>query len=175
MKKWIQLTIAFLMVLSLIGCGMKKNNDASSSQATNTTQTQENNEVGTGEHAQGDSTNHNGHDNQSRLEVADEAAARVSDMKEVDNATVLVTDQNAYVAAVLTDQSATDLTSELESRIAATVREVDRDIENVYVSVNPDFVERLNEYGAKINEGQPVEGLFEEFTEVVQRVFPNAQ
>ena len=176
MKKWLQITILLLVALSLIACGNKNNNNASKDQATNTTQNQEDNGVGTGEHAQGDSANTNdGHDNQSRLEVADEAANRVADLEEVDNATVLVTDRNAYVAAVLTNQSETELTSDLENRIASAVRDADQDIENVYVSVNPDFVERMNEYGTKIDEGQPVEGLFEEFTEAVRRVFPDAR
>ncbi|MEK3934819.1 YhcN/YlaJ family sporulation lipoprotein [Sporosarcina sp. FSL W7-1349] len=177
MKKWLQVTILLLVALSLIACGNKNNNNnASNDQAANTTQNQEDNGVGTGEHAQGDSANTNdGHDNQSRLEVADEAADRVADLEEVDNATVLVTDRNAYVAAVLTNQSEAELTSDLENRIASAVRDADQDIENVYVSVNPDFVERMNEYGTKIDEGQPVEGLFEEFTEAVRRVFPDAR
>lgn len=178
MKKWMQLIIIFMVVISLMGCGMKKNNNnnAANDQAKDTTQTQNNNEIGTGEQAQGDMTNNNtGHDNVTRLEIADEAANRVAQLDEVKSATVLVTDRNAYVAAVLSNNSNAELTPELEKRIASEIRSADQEIQNVYVSVNPDFVKRINEYGGKINEGQPVEGLFEEFTETVRRVFPNAR
>jgi YhcN/YlaJ family sporulation lipoprotein len=63
----------------------------------------------------------------------------------------------------------------LEKKIADQVRATDSDIQEVYVSANPDFVNRMKDYEKRINEGAPVKGLFEEFTEAVQRVFPNAR
>ncbi|NGY89517.1 hypothetical protein F3K44_01920 [Bacillus megaterium] len=59
--------------------------------------------------------------------------------------------------------------------MADQVRATDPDIRDVFVSSNPDFVERMRDYGNRINEGAPVKGLFEEFTETVRRVFPNAR
>ncbi|MEH7014692.1 YhcN/YlaJ family sporulation lipoprotein, partial [Neobacillus niacini] len=46
-------------------------------------------------------------------------------------------------------------------------------IQNVYVSSNPDFVERMKDYGRRIKQGDPIEGFFDEFNETVRRVFPN--
>jgi len=66
------------------------------------------------------------------------------------------------------------LSTDLENKIADKVREANNEIENVYVSLNPDFVERMNGYVEQINAGEPIEGFFGEFTEAIQRVFPDA-
>ncbi|WP_237662423.1 YhcN/YlaJ family sporulation lipoprotein [Sutcliffiella horikoshii] len=111
--------------------------------------------------------------NQPRLEVADEASKRITDLKEVRTCNVLVTNRNAYVAAVLEGQENTDLSKDVEEKIANEVRQSDRNIRNVYVSVNPEFVDRMEGYTNDINQGRPIRGIFDEFTEMVQRVFPN--
>ncbi|MBE2978827.1 YhcN/YlaJ family sporulation lipoprotein [Priestia megaterium] len=119
--------------------------------------------------------NDNVDNNQTRLKVADEAANRIAKLDEVDSANVIVTNRNAYVAVVLQDRSKGEVTDRLEKKIADQVRATDSDIQDVFVSSNPDFVERMRDYGNRINEGAPVKGLFEEFTETVRRVFPNAR
>ncbi|KAB7706016.1 YhcN/YlaJ family sporulation lipoprotein [Bacillus aerolatus] len=112
-------------------------------------------------------------DNENRMEVADKAADRVADLAEVNTANVIVTNRNAYAAVVLKDGAAGKVTNRLEEKIAGEVRAADPDIRNVYVSTNPDFVDRMTDYGDRINAGDPVEGFFEEFNETVRRVFPN--
>ncbi|MED4241133.1 YhcN/YlaJ family sporulation lipoprotein [Priestia megaterium] len=119
--------------------------------------------------------NDNVDNNQTRLEIADKAADHIAKLDEVDSANVIVTNQNAYVAVVLQDGSKGEVTDRLEKKIADQVRATDPDIQGVFVSSNPDFVERMRDYGNRINEGAPVKGLFEEFTETVRRVFPNAR
>ncbi|MCY9666360.1 YhcN/YlaJ family sporulation lipoprotein, partial [Paenibacillus alginolyticus] len=60
-------------------------------------------------------------------------------------------------------------------QIAPKVRETDPTIQNVYVSTNPDFIDRINAYVRDVQEGRPVAGFVEEFNEMVQRIFPNAR
>lgn len=74
----------------------------------------------------------------------------------------------------MTDQNNDEVTKDLEDKIANEVKAEDTEIQKVYVSANPDFVKQMKDYGEKINQGQPAEGLFEEFTDAVQRVFPDA-
>ncbi|TYR81792.1 YhcN/YlaJ family sporulation lipoprotein [Priestia megaterium] len=111
--------------------------------------------------------------NQTRLEVADEAADRVVKLDEVDRANVIVTNRNAYVAVVLHDGAKGEVTDRIEKKVADQVRAADPDIQEVFVSSNPDFVDRMTDYGERINQGDPIEGFFEEFTETVRRAFPN--
>lgn len=202
MKKILMFPTALLISLALMGCN------------TNKEETNNGDKNGTGDNAveenngdvadEGTDTNTDGN-----LEIAEEAANQVAELDEVESATVIVTDRNAYAAVVLNNNTAGDnaedeanangdagtdtgtdtgtnadagsgaeedenLTAELEEKIAEKVREADENIENVYVSLNPDFVERMTGYGEQINAGEPVEGLFEEFTESVRRVFPDA-
>ncbi|MED3649410.1 YhcN/YlaJ family sporulation lipoprotein [Heyndrickxia sporothermodurans] len=70
-----------------------------------------------------------------KMRVADEAADRVAKLKEVDRANVIVTDNNAYVAVMLTDRSRNELSKTVENKIAKEVRKADKDIDNVYVSM----------------------------------------
>jgi YhcN/YlaJ family sporulation lipoprotein len=120
-----------------------------------------------------DPNGNNNDNNQTRLEVADKVADRIAKLDEVETANVIVANRNAYVAVVLQNGANGEVTDRLEKKIADQVRATDRDIRDVFVSSNPDFVNRMEDYGSRINEGDPVTGLFEEFTETVRRVFPN--
>ncbi|WNS73517.1 YhcN/YlaJ family sporulation lipoprotein [Bacillus sp. DTU_2020_1000418_1_SI_GHA_SEK_038] len=115
--------------------------------------------------------NNNGQNDNSRMRVADRAADKIVSLPEVDHANVIVTDNNAYVAARLVNNQ-NGLTRDIERKISEQVKSVDRDINDVYVSVNPDFYDRMNNYSNDIRNGQPIEGFFNEFTNSVRRVFP---
>jgi spore cortex protein len=114
----------------------------------------------------------NQYDENARMDVADEAAEKVTELKEVEDATVIVTDNNAYVAAKLEGGENTKLTKETEKKIADAVQNTDPDINDVFVSTNPDFLDRLNGYADEINQGNPVSGFVKEFNETIRRIFP---
>ncbi|QIZ09558.1 YhcN/YlaJ family sporulation lipoprotein [Priestia megaterium] len=119
--------------------------------------------------------NNNVGSNQTNTRVADKAADKVINLTEVDNATVIVNDNNAYVAAKLDVSARNELTSAIKEKIARAVKSVDRDIDNVYISVNPDFYDRMNTYSRDIRNGKPVSGFIDEFSDTIRRVFPNAK
>jgi YhcN/YlaJ family sporulation lipoprotein len=161
--------------------------------------------------------------NNTRIRRAQQIADKIAAMDDVRTANVLLTDNNAYVAVVLendtdannnngANQNANrnggrttlenerfhnnrteflnnnrnnafinerrgttrdnDVTIQLKDRISAQVRRVAPNVNNVYVSANPDFVERMNQYGQRIQDGEPIEGLIEQFNVMVQRIFP---
>ncbi|MDR7077718.1 YhcN/YlaJ family sporulation lipoprotein [Neobacillus niacini] len=110
-----------------------------------------------------------------RIAVADEAAEKIVSMREVEHANVLVTDHNAYVAARLANDTGNRLERDVERKIADVVKSTDRNINNVYVSVNPDFYTRTTSYANDIRNGHPVAGFFDEFNTIVRRTFPTAR
>ncbi|AUZ25713.1 MULTISPECIES: YhcN/YlaJ family sporulation lipoprotein [Bacillus] len=119
--------------------------------------------------------NGNNNDNNNRkLEVADDAADKITDMKEVKHANVIVAGNQAYVAVVLTNGNK-EVGKDLKKKISDKVRDTDKNMDNVYVSANPDFVDRMQGYGERIQNGDPIAGFFDEFSETVQRVFPQAE
>ncbi|MCY8980614.1 YhcN/YlaJ family sporulation lipoprotein [Bacillus halotolerans] len=117
--------------------------------------------------------NNNGNDNR-QLEVADDAADKITDMKEVKHANVIVAGNQAYVAVVLTNGKK-EVGKDLKKKISDKVRDTDKNMDNVYVSANPDFVDRMQGYGERIQNGDPIAGFFDEFSQTVQRVFPQAE
>lgn len=117
--------------------------------------------------------NHYNQNNENnRIEIADKAAESITKVKGVKQANVLVTRQNAYVAAMLNDG---ELSRKVEDEIAAKVRSVDPNVKNVYVSTNPEFMDRISAYVTDVQQGRPVSGFVEQFNEMVQRIFPNAR
>jgi spore cortex protein len=110
---------------------------------------------------------------QDDISSADDAANRVAGLKEVKHAAVILTDNNAYVGATLNE--GTKLTKNLERKIANTVRKSDTKAENVYVSTNPDFMNRMDGYVNDLRNGRPISGLADEFGQTIRRVFPNAR
>ncbi len=109
------------------------------------------------------------------FELSDDMANRVARLKEVRSANVLLTGNTVYVAAVLNDDEGGRVSRKVENKIADTVRSVDKSVDRVYVSTNPDFVDRINRYSNDVANGRPVNGFGQEFGELVNRVFPNAR
>lgn len=108
-----------------------------------------------------------------RIQIANEAATKIAELDTVKKANVLVTQRNAYVAAVLKNDQ--QLTRDIEDQIANKVRATDPNIQHVYVSTNPDMADRFNTYVLDVQQGRPVAGFVEQFSEMVARVFPTAR
>ncbi|MCY9668951.1 YhcN/YlaJ family sporulation lipoprotein [Paenibacillus alginolyticus] len=108
-----------------------------------------------------------------RIQIAKVAAAKIVELGSVKQTNVLVTKRNAYVAAVLKNDQ--QLTRDIEDQIANQVKATDPNIQNVYVSTNPDLVNRFNTYVQDVQQGRPVAGFVDQFKEIVARVFPTAK
>lgn len=174
MKKAILVTSMAVMLSSFLGaCGMNDNDKDMGEEARNNMT-----EVNYDNRADRDMDNNmnmgmdNQYDENARMDVADEAADKVTELKEVEDATVIVTDNNAYVAAKLEGGESMKLTKETEKMIGDTVRNTDPDINDVFVSTNPDFIDRMNGWADDINKGNPVSGFVKEFNETIRRMFP---
>jgi YhcN/YlaJ family sporulation lipoprotein len=109
-----------------------------------------------------------------RIEIADRAATNIVKVRGVRAANVLVTRNNAYVAAALVDNRQ-KITGDVEKQIANQVRKADPRIQQVYVSTNPQFVERVRGYVRDVRQGRPVTGFAQEFSQMVARIFPTAK
>ncbi|MEI5908929.1 YhcN/YlaJ family sporulation lipoprotein [Bacillus spongiae] len=169
--------MAFLSIPLLVGCTANQENEAMDNRDNNEVRNVQyrHNDVDIRNDRNGNNDIDRNNDSETRMEVADEAADRIAEIDEVRSANVIVTNRNAYVAVVSRDGTKGEVTGRLENKIADQVRATDPDIRNVFVSSNPNFVDRMTDYGERINEGDPIEGLFDEFTETVRRVFPNAR
>ncbi|NQX45777.1 YhcN/YlaJ family sporulation lipoprotein [Paenibacillus tritici] len=64
------------------------------------------------------------------------------------------------------------LTGEVKDKIAAEVQKGNTYVNNVYVSANPDFVERADYYAREFRAGHPLKGFANEFRIMAERIFP---
>lgn len=171
MKK-LAISLSLLLMLAIVGCANNKDNNNTNGNTTNGNNNAAEN-TGVGESAQGNNDNTTTNNGQSKVEVADDAAEKITAMEEVSAANVLVTDQNAYVGVAL--KEGVKENEDLKKKVADEVRRMHTNFNNVYVSFNPDVAERFTEYGNQIRAGEPAEGFFEEFTTSINRMFPEAK
>ncbi|MBD8005998.1 YhcN/YlaJ family sporulation lipoprotein [Bacillus norwichensis] len=183
---------AGLVSVVLAGCGTSNNNDRftnddnrplgvrynptdnrdGTNNVNNDRTVNDNRMDGFGTNVNNDTANNN---NDRNIDLADDVADDVVSLKEVDDASVLVTNRNAYVAVKLSGQGNKEMSKDVQKKIADKVRDTNHNFDNVYISENPDFYDRMRGYGNDIRNGRPVGGFFDEFTDTVQRVFPNAR
>lgn len=177
MKKLAMFPLSLLLVFSLLGCGTKDDDKNTTNDNTvndkNTTTDTTNNDNATDDNSENGTTDGNDGMTNSNVEVADDAAEKITAMDEVDSSNVLVTDNNAYVGVVL--KEGTEETDELKQKISDEVRNVHSEFDNVFISFNPDVAQSLTDYGDQIRAGDPVEGFFEEVADSINRMFPEAK
>lgn len=179
MKKVIKWMSPFLIILLLMGCGAKKEDAGNNNESSDVVPDSANepadkeNDRDIGEI--NDEVEDNVAEENGKIEIAEDAANKILEIGGVKSATVIVTDNNAYAAVNLGDDTAEDNSGEIEEKVSEKVKEADSNIENVYVSTDPDFTNRMRDYADKVDAGEPVEGFFEEFTEAMRDMFPDAK
>src|SRR5690625_2402417 len=125
-----------------------------------------------------------------------------NDIDEIENAYVLTTNNKAYMTDVLDndkrqgtadtnqkknkdakarnisnkdndqDHTGGELTDDVKKEISDIVQSVDNNIDNVYISTNPDFADLTTDYVDQMNNGKPIRGFFDEIGNMIERVFP---
>ncbi len=199
--KWKFFSVLTVLIIALAGCGTDNNNNEDGAmQDNNNVEPTRFNDTNRGmnddrdfgmmrnsEREQERDDNARGNDNNNRYEIADEAADKITEqVDEIDRAYVLTTENNAYVAAGLdvdrsqrndrdgqgNDRFDDQLSDDVKNEISDIVKSVDNDIENVYVTTNPDFFDLINNYADDIDRGEPVEGFFDQIGNAIERLFP---
>lgn len=112
------------------------------------------------------------HDN-SRLDHRGDIAAKVAAIPGVRHANVLTSDSNAYVA-VFTDYGTEErvLTPSLRGSIEAEVRKLVPAVRHVYVSDEPSFFRRVDEYVRGVSGGKSTSADVDDFNAYLKNAFP---
>lgn len=175
MNKLMKIAFMMLLIGLLTACGMNKDEVEETNTDTTTGKIDNVNEGMNGSNdVANDGTVGNGVTNNmagNKVELADQVANKITELEEVKMASVLVTENNAYVAVDL--KEGTNETEELKTKISDAAKAEDANLKNVYVSANPDFTKQFKDYSDRIRANEPVEGFFDEFTNTVERVFPD--
>lgn len=65
-----------------------------------------------------------------------------------------------------------DLSEDVKNKVANIVQSVDSNIDNVYVTTSPDFVDLSERYANDLDAGRPVRGFFDQIGNAIERIFP---
>ena len=84
-----------------------------------------------------------GNNDTQRMKVANQIEDKIDSMNEVDQSKVTIENNTAYVAIQLNNNN-NDLSKDVAQRIADQAKSIDPNIENVYISVNPDVSDTPN-------------------------------
>jgi len=113
----------------------------------------------------------------SHMQMSDAIASHLAAMPEIDSAYVVMTDRNAYVAVTQNNKKGghvhgTGLSNTLKTKIADQVKSMSTATQNVYVSANPDFASRMQNFAEETRKGHAIQGFLSEFNALVERIFP---
>ncbi|MBM7837386.1 YhcN/YlaJ family sporulation lipoprotein [Alkalihalobacillus xiaoxiensis] len=169
MNKYLKHTVVLSMLsIALVACGNNNDQDMNPDNPSDGVEMDDPNNVeGQGHGMYRDHGNYGDMHMGTSTEVADS----VRQLDEVNHAAVIVMGDQAYVAVTMQDESH-DVADQVKDRIAEKAKEADSEIKDVHVSANPDFMERLSGYGDRIENGEPISGMADEFKEAMHRMFP---
>lgn len=181
-NKFLTIPLTILLAFSLTACNTNKDavddtEDAADDVVNDVTEdgndkNTNNDIIDNNDKTKNDNGNNDNGNNDNKVALAEDVSKQLTQMEEVESANVLVTDNNAYVGVEL--KEGVDATEELKTKVADQVRASNGQYNNVYVTFNPDYAKQLSDYGDKIKNNEPVEGFFEEFSDSIKRIFPDA-
>jgi len=125
-----------------------------------------------------DNYGYNNMDNNNDLNMdwssrADKIEDEVTSIKNVNDASVLITENTAIIGVDLNEDVKGTLTDDLKDEIKKVVKSTDKDITNVTVTADADLLERIQGIGSDIRKGDPVSGFGDEIKEILRRITPS--
>lgn len=168
-KKYLKHTVVLSMLsIALVACGNNNDQDMNPDNPSDGVEMDDPNNV----EGQGHGMNRDhGNYGDMHMGMSTEVADSVKQLDGVNHAAVVVMGDQAYVAVTMHDESH-DVADDMKDMIAKKVKETDNEITDVHVSANPDFMDRLSGYGDRIENGEPISGMADEFKEAMNRMFP---
>ena len=104
---------------------------------------------------------------------ADKIAKKVSNLNEVNNATVVISGNTALVGINMKNNLEGKMTNNLKNKVEKIVRDTDNNIKNVSVTADADLYKRLSNMARDVRTGKPVSGFAKEIQEILRRITPS--
>jgi YhcN/YlaJ family sporulation lipoprotein len=109
-----------------------------------------------------------------QVQLADNIADSLAELKAVQSACALVKNQNAYVC-VVPEPGMKQLTDGAKKNITNCVKRVNPSVQNVYVSSDPQFCKQMYDCTIDLRTGQSVDKSTQNIAGVLNRMFPQAR
>ena len=106
---------------------------------------------------------------------AEDLANKIGEMKDVNAATVVLSENQAWVGIDLAAGLEGKMTNEMKDKITSLVKKEDKKIDTVYVTADADTVQRLRNIARDVTGGKPISGFIDELNEIGRRITPSQQ
>ena len=103
---------------------------------------------------------------------SDDIAKACEKVQGVNNATVVVTGNTAYVGIDTDRNNVVANERNIKKNVAQAVRSSGSNINTVYVSTDANFMDRLRSVGAGLRNGRPVDAFTTDLKNMVQSITP---
>lgn len=104
---------------------------------------------------------------------SEEIAKKISDLPEIDKASVVINNDTALVGCKLRGDTQGTMTTTLRDKIERIVRDTDSNIKNVSITTEPDLYKRIKTMATDLDRGNPVEDFADEIRDLIRRITPN--
>ena len=102
-------------------------------------------------------------------------AKKISAMKNINAATVVLSGNKAWVGIDLAAKAEKKMTNAMKNEVTTLVKKEDKKIATVYVTADADTVTRLRNIARDIADGKPLSGFAKELNEIGRRITPSAK
>lgn len=102
-------------------------------------------------------------------------AKKISEMKDINAATVVLSGNKAWVGIDLVAKAEKKMTNAMKNEVTTLVKKEDKKIATVYVTADADTVTRLRNIARDIADGKPLSGFAKELNEIGRRITPSAK
>lgn len=96
----------------------------------------------------------------------------VERLAEVDHATAVVQNRNAYVAVQLNQAAGVRFNEDLKNKIVGMIRTTDPELNSIHISDNMDYNNRIHGLARDIEHGLPAKAIGDSFEQTIRSVFP---
>jgi len=108
-------------------------------------------------------------------EKAEELAKKINELEDVNSATVVITENQAWVGVDLKADVEDEMTDEMKDEITSLIKKEDNKIDTVYVTADADTVTRIRNIARDVASGKPISGFIDELNELGRRITPSQQ
>lgn len=106
------------------------------------------------------------------MTVAEAVSTEVARLSEIDKATTVVVGDTALIGVSFDTQYQGEMTTRIKDMVADRAKTADARIQNVWVTADPDLLERVQALWDKRDGGSAVADITDEFQEIVNRLMP---
>lgn len=104
---------------------------------------------------------------------AEKIAKKVSNLNEVNSATVVISGNTALVGVNIKNNLEGKMTNNLKNKVEKIVRNTDTNVKNVSVTADADLYKRLSNMARDVRTGKPISGFAKEIQEILRRITPS--